>query len=89
MSVAQRFADNLARHRRLADMTQDEVAARAEIHRTEVSQLERGLRTPRIDTLAKLAAVLEVTPAELMDGIEWKPGAVRRGRFHDGGGAAP
>lgn len=81
MNVAERFGENLARIRREADMSQDELAARASVHRTEISQLERGLRVARIDTLVKLAASLEASPAELLAGIVWEPGESRQGRF--------
>lgn len=81
MTVAERFAENLARERRLADLTQDEVSVRAGIHRTEVSQLERGLRVPRIDTLVKLAGALECEPVTLLAGLAWKPAERRVGRF--------
>lgn len=79
--IAARFGDNLARVRREADMSQDELSVRASVHRTEISQLERGLRVARIDTLIKLAASLEVNPEELLEGIEWQPGETRRGQF--------
>jgi len=81
MDIAAQFGDNLARVRRGADMSQDELSVRASVHRTEISQLERGLRVARIDTLAKLCASLDVDPAELMAGINWMLGDVRRGRF--------
>jgi transcriptional regulator with XRE-family HTH domain len=81
MDVAARFGDNLRRQRKLADLSQDEVAFRASVHRTEVSQIERGLRHPRADTIAKLAAALEVDPGELFEGISWEPGDIRRGSF--------
>ena len=81
MDIAAQFGDNLVRVRRGADMSQDELSVRASVHRTEISQLERGLRVARIDTLAKLCASLEVEPTELMAGINWTPGDVRRGRF--------
>ena len=81
MSVAERFGDNLKRQRKLADMSQDETAVRAGVHRTEISQIERGLRQPRVDTVAKLAAALDIEPGDLFEGIVWKPGEVRRGRF--------
>jgi transcriptional regulator with XRE-family HTH domain len=83
MDVAAQFGDNLVRARKSADMSQDELSVRASVHRTEISQLERGLRIPRIDTLAKLSACLEVEPGELMVGINWSPGDVRRGRFRE------
>ncbi len=79
--IAAQFGDNLIRCRKLADLSQDQLSARASVHRTEISQLERGLRIPRIDTLIKLAASLEADPAELLEGIAWTPGETRRGQF--------
>ena len=84
MDIAAQFGDNLVRCRKSADMSQDELSVRASVHRTEISQLERGLRIARIDTLAKLCASLEVEPGELMAGINWSPGDVRLGRFRSG-----
>lgn len=81
MDIAAQFGDNLVRSRRLADISQDELSVRASVHRTEISQLERGLRIPRIDTLVKLAAALEEPAEDLLDGIDWKTGEVREGRF--------
>lgn len=81
MNVAHQFAANLRRHRKLADLSQEELAIRASLHLTAVGMIERGLRLPRVDTVAKLAGALEVDPGELFEGIVWKPGALRRGRF--------
>jgi transcriptional regulator with XRE-family HTH domain len=81
VSVAERFGQNLARLRERAGVTQEDLAFRASLHRTEIGLLERGGRIPRVDTLAKLAGALGVPPAELLDGIVWEPGDVRYGRF--------
>lgn len=81
MDIAGQFGDNLVRARKSADMSQDELSVRASVHRTEISQLERGLRIARIDTLVKLCGSLEVEPIELLAGIDWSPGGVRLGRF--------
>jgi transcriptional regulator with XRE-family HTH domain len=83
MDVAAQFGDNLVRCRKLAGVSQDELSILASVHRTEISQLERGLRIPRIDTLAKLCACLEVEAAELMAGINWSPGDLRHGQFRE------
>ena len=48
---------------------------RSSLHRTEIGLLERGARVPRIDTLIKVASALEVPPGELLQGIDWTPGA--------------
>lgn len=79
--VAARFGDNLVKVRKQSDLSQDELAVRASVHRTEISQLERGLRVARIDTLLKLAASLETSPDELLHGIGWEPGETHPGHF--------
>jgi transcriptional regulator with XRE-family HTH domain len=81
LSVAEQFGDNLARCRKAADLSQDELSVRASLHRTEISQLERGLRLARVDTLVKLARSLEVSADELLVGLAWSPGGTRRGCF--------
>ena len=87
MDIAAQFGDNLARCRKRADLSQDELSVRASVHRTEISQLERGLRIARIDTLVKLAVSLEVSADELLVGIDWIPGDRRVGRFSSGASA--
>jgi transcriptional regulator with XRE-family HTH domain len=71
-AVAERFGANLQRARRDAGHSQEAFAAICGLHRTEVSMIERGARSPRIDTLVKLAGALEVTPNELLAGIDWQ-----------------
>ena len=73
IDIAARFGDNLARCLRSADLSRDELSARASLHRTEISQLESGLRVHLIDTLIKLSASLEVGPEELLAGFTWSP----------------
>jgi transcriptional regulator with XRE-family HTH domain len=81
MDCADRFAQNLRRCRRVADLSQEQLGARAGLHRTEIGLLERGARVPRIDTLLKLAASLGIEPCKLIDGIAWEPGQAQPGRF--------
>ena len=81
MTVAERFSGNLLILRRRAKLSQEDLGFRADLHRTEIGQLERGERLPRIDTLVKLAGALSVPPGDLLMGIAWKPGHTRSGRF--------
>lgn len=83
IDFAARFGDNLARYRKRADLSQEALSHLTSLHRTEISQLERGLRLCRIDTLVKLAASLEVSADELLGGITWSPGNYRPGGFVD------
>jgi transcriptional regulator with XRE-family HTH domain len=71
--LARHFGENLRRGRKLARMSQEELACRAALHRTEVSFLERGFRVPSIETLLKVAAAVEVPERRLLDGVDWIP----------------
>ncbi len=81
IDLAARFGDNVARCRKQADISQDALALLASLHRTEISQIERGLRLARVDTLIKLKFSLEVSAEDLLAGITWSPGQLRRGGF--------
>ncbi|HWO15664.1 MAG TPA: helix-turn-helix transcriptional regulator [Solirubrobacterales bacterium] len=65
MQPRQRFAHNLHQARLRAGISQAELAARCELHRTEISLLERGGREPRLGTIVKLAGALGTTPSRL------------------------
>ncbi|HEU4904596.1 MAG TPA: helix-turn-helix transcriptional regulator [Solirubrobacterales bacterium] len=74
--VATGFGQNLVRCRRQARLSQEELGYRAGLHRTEIGLLERGERTPRADTIVKLAGSLSVPAGELLAGLEWAPGRI-------------
>lgn len=77
MSPQERFAANLRRARLAAGVSQEELGYRSDLHRTEVSLLERAGREPRMATIVKLAAVLETSPGTLCEGVSWLPDARR------------
>ncbi len=80
-AVSERFGANLLAARQAAGLSQEELSFLSGLHRTAVGQLERGVRIPRVDTLAKLCGALEVEYAVLMAGIYWSPPALRGGGF--------
>ncbi len=63
------FAHNLRTLRTQAGLSQERLAFACQLHRTEISLLERGEREPRLSTLVRLAEGLGVRPAALLDGI--------------------
>jgi transcriptional regulator with XRE-family HTH domain len=69
----ERFSSNLKGIRKAADLSQEELAFRTAIHRTQVSLLEGGHRLPRTLTLVQLAGALEATPNDLLDDIVGEP----------------
>lgn len=73
MELTDRFAKNLVRHRKAVGISQEELGFQANLHRTEVGMLERGIRLPRLDTIVKLAGALGIEPSDLLDGMSWTP----------------
>lgn len=62
-----RFAKNVRRLRRAKDISQEAFADMAGVHRTYVSDVERGTRNPSITIVAQFAKALGVTPGSLLD----------------------
>jgi transcriptional regulator with XRE-family HTH domain len=50
--------------------SQEDFAHHADMDRTYISGLERGVRNPTLDVIVKLARALGVEPAELLSTIE-------------------
>ena len=48
-------------------ISQEELALRAGLHRTYVSDLERGARNPSIESIEKLASALQISIAKLFE----------------------
>jgi transcriptional regulator with XRE-family HTH domain len=65
----ERFAANMRQLRIQRQLSQEALGYRVELHRTEISLLERGLREPRPSTIVRVAHALKVAPRNLLDGI--------------------
>jgi len=59
---------NLKELRTRAALTQAELADKAELTTAAVARIERDEAEPRMTTIRKLAAALDVKPAELVTG---------------------
>ena len=66
MSLREIVAGNLRRLRHAKGISQEELADRAGIDRNYVGKLEREENAATVDMLEKLATVLGVDPAELL-----------------------
>ena len=64
------FGQNVARLRDLRGISQDKLAEKADLDRTYISGIERGVRNPGIKTVVRLAKALNVTVSELCKGVE-------------------
>jgi transcriptional regulator with XRE-family HTH domain len=70
MEPRELFAINLRREREKAGLSQEALGDACDLHRTEVSLLERAGRDPRLSTIVRLARGLRVEPGRLLQGIE-------------------
>ena len=69
-SIQEAFGRALKRTRQGAEYSQEELALAAGVDRVYVSELERGLKSPTLRTVFKLAEVLEIQPSALVEAAE-------------------
>lgn len=68
MDICKNFGANVRRIRRAKDITQEDLADAADIHRTYLSALERdGNKNPTLKVISRIADALEVSPGSLLD----------------------
>jgi ribosome-binding protein aMBF1 (putative translation factor) len=65
-ALADKFAVNLKSERLRRKLSQEALAAKAGLSVSYISMLERGQRTPPLDTLESLAKALAVSPTSLL-----------------------
>jgi transcriptional regulator with XRE-family HTH domain len=64
-----RFAGNVLRRREAKGFSQDKLAEQADLDRTYISGIERGLRNPSLRIICRLAKALGVSVSELCEGV--------------------
>jgi transcriptional regulator with XRE-family HTH domain len=64
-----RFAGNVLRQREARGFSQDKLAEKADLDRTYISGIERGLRNPSLRIICQLAKALGVSVSELCEGV--------------------
>ncbi|WP_187432000.1 helix-turn-helix transcriptional regulator [Roseobacter fucihabitans] len=65
MSVQSRVSKNIQRIRREKELSQEDVAHRANIHQTYLSGVETGKRNPSILVVERIAKALNVDVSEI------------------------
>jgi transcriptional regulator with XRE-family HTH domain len=64
------FGDAVRAERERKGLSQEDLGFEAELDRTYVSGIERGVRNPTVVTIRRLAAALDVAPSRLMRAAE-------------------
>lgn len=75
IDINYRFGKAVRRRRRELDLSQEELAERAELHRTYISSIERGRMNPSLENVEKLTKALDISISSLfanygIEGIE-------------------
>jgi len=64
------FGEEVTRLRKRLGVSQEELAFRAEVHRTYISQLERGLKSPTLSVILKLSRAMKASASSLVAAVE-------------------
>lgn len=70
MDAGLAFGKVLRERRKLAGLTQEQLALEADVQRNYVSLIERGINQPTITVIFKLAAALKCRPSALIADVE-------------------
>jgi ribosome-binding protein aMBF1 (putative translation factor) len=69
-SIPAIFGKVLREQRNARGLSQEALALSANVDRTFVSQMERGIRQPTLTTLCKLSEALDIQPSTLVARVE-------------------
>lgn len=64
-----KFGGNVRRQRDSLKLSQEQLADQAEIHRTFISGIERGVRNPGLLSVLRIAKALKTDASKLLEGI--------------------
>ena len=65
-----KFGQVLRELRLLAGMSQEQLGLNSGYHRTYISLLERGKKSPSLNAIFRLAAALQTSPSEIIRRVE-------------------
>jgi transcriptional regulator with XRE-family HTH domain len=65
-----RFGDNVRSRREAQDLSQELLAERADLDRTYISGVERGVRNLSILSAVRIAKALKISTTKLCEGID-------------------
>lgn len=65
-TLKEHLSSNIKQIRKKQGISQEKLALKAEVDRSYMSEVERNLANPSIETLLKLSNALNVSPADLL-----------------------
>jgi transcriptional regulator with XRE-family HTH domain len=70
VSLGQAFGQILKQKRETLKLTQEQLAFEVGLHRTYISLLERGIKSPTLDVIFRISMALNISPSELIREVE-------------------
>ena len=71
-NLSSKFGQRMKALRESNKMSQEDLAFQTGLHRTYISDLERGSRNPSLKTLATIAEAFNITLSKLLNGVEYE-----------------
>jgi transcriptional regulator with XRE-family HTH domain len=69
-SLEKSFGKVITQLRKDLGISQEELGFRSGYHRTYISQIERGIKSPSLKTIFNLAKALDIKPSELINRVQ-------------------
>lgn len=69
-NIKKNFGSIIRKYRHIKEISQEELAARTGLHRTYISEVERGERNVSLVNIVKISTGLEVNPSIIFKGLE-------------------
>ena len=66
------FGANLRQIRKAEGLSQEDLMGISGVHRTLISEYERGIKEPRIEALLKLARAMNISTEDFWIGVGWQ-----------------
>ena len=70
MDITTEIGNRIRFYRKERKISQEELALQSDLHPSYIGQLERGTKTPSIDTIYKITKSLDITMSEFLKSIE-------------------
>lgn len=64
-----KFGDNVRSRREAQDLSQEQLAERADLDRTYISGVERGVRNLSLNSVVRIAKALKTSASDLCEGV--------------------
>ncbi|MCK5684092.1 helix-turn-helix transcriptional regulator [bacterium] len=70
MEISKEVAKQLSKYRKISGYSQEKLAELSCVHRTYISQIERALKSPTLETIFKICNALNIKPSQFIKDIE-------------------